>query len=169
MIETPIPTNKKQLDSFLGLIIYYARFLPDRAEKLKPLYEYTKTDNIKWTKECENAMKWVKTELVSPRVLAHFDPNEDIILSCDALMYGLAAILSHRYKDGNEKPIAFASKIIPEKELNRAIIDKKASAIVFGFKKFYNYIYDKEVILRTNHKPLVFIFGPKRNTIDYGK
>lgn len=59
-------------------------------------------------------------------------------------------------------PIAFASKIIPDKELNRAIIDKEASAIVFGFKKFYNYIYGKDIILRTDHKPLVFIFGPKQ-------
>ena len=95
-------------------------------------------------------------------MLAHFDPNEEIILSCDASAYGLAAILSHRYKDKTEKPIAYASKVIPEKELNRAIIDKEASAIVFGFKKFYNYIYGKEITLRTDHKPLVFIFGPKQ-------
>lgn len=39
---------------------------------------------------------------------------------------------------------------------------KEASAIVFGFKKFYNYIYGKEITLRTDHNPLVFIFGPKQ-------
>lgn len=162
MIEAPNPTNRKQLDAFLGLITYYARFLPNRAEKLKPLYECAKVDNFKWTEECENAFQRVKNELVSPRVLAHFDPNESIVLSCDASAYGLAAILSHRYKDKTEKPIAFAFKIIPEKELNRAIIDKEACAIVFGFKKFYNYSYGKEITLRTDHKPLVFIFGPKQ-------
>ncbi|XP_043264008.1 uncharacterized protein LOC122404149 [Colletes gigas] len=162
MIEAPTPVNKKQLDSFLGLITYYARFLPNRAEKLKPLYECAKNGEYKWTKECEQAFKWVKSEIVSPRVLAHFDPKEDIILSCDASAYGLGAILSHRYRDGTERPIAFASKIIPEKERSRAIIDKEASAIVYGFKKFYNYIYGKEITLRTDHKPLVFIFGPKQ-------
>ena len=35
------------------------------------------------------------------------------------------------------KPKVYASKIISEKELNRAIIDEEASGIVFGFKKFY--------------------------------
>nr|XP_046478641.1 uncharacterized protein K02A2.6-like [Neodiprion pinetum] len=162
MIEAPTPVNKKQLDSFLGLITYYARFLPQRAEKLKCLYECTKADNFNWTEQCDKAFEWVKGELVSPRVLAHYHPNTDLILSCDASTYGLGAILSHKYKDGTERPIAFASKIIPEKEASRAIIDKEASAIVFGFKKFYNYVFGKEITLRTDHKPLVFIFGPKQ-------
>ncbi|XP_011858069.1 PREDICTED: uncharacterized protein K02A2.6-like [Vollenhovia emeryi] len=162
MTHTPIPKGKKQLESFMGLITYYARFLPNRAEKLKPLYDCAKLETFKWTADCQKAVDWVKEELTSPRVLAHYDPNEELILSCDASTYGLGAILSHRYKDGTEKPIAFASKVIPENELSRAIIDKEASAIVFGFKKFYNYVYGKDITLRTDHKPLVYIFGPKQ-------
>lgn len=104
----------------------------------------------------------VKTELTSERVLAHYNPSEQIVMSCDASTYGVAAILSHKYKNGVERPIAYASKIIPEKELNRAIIDKEASAIVFGFKKFFNYIYGRDILLRTDHKPLTFILGPKQ-------
>ena len=53
-----------------------------------------------------------------------------------------------------ERPIAYASKRIPEKELNRAINDKDASAILFGFMKFYHYVYGRRIILRTDHKPL---------------
>ena len=33
------PTNVTQLKAFLGLISYYAKFLPDRATKLAPLYQ----------------------------------------------------------------------------------------------------------------------------------
>ena len=95
-------------------------------------------------------------------MLAHYDPDEQIVLTVDALYYGLSAILSHRYKDGTERPIAFSSKKIPEKELHRAINDKEASAIVFGFMKFYDYVYGRKIILRTDHKPLETIFGPKR-------
>lgn len=76
MIEAPVPVDKKQLDSFISLITYYARFLPDRATKLKPLYDCAKIDKFKWTKECDAAFEWVKTELVSSRVLAHFDSNK---------------------------------------------------------------------------------------------
>ena len=44
--------------------------------------------------------------------------------------------------------------------MHRAIIDKEAAAIVFGFKRFYDYIFGKEIILRTDHEPLKRIIGP---------
>lgn len=162
MYEAPRPTNSKQLSSFLGLINFYERFLKNKAHKLKALFECANAKEFIWTKECEEAFCWVKNEMISPRVLAHYDPDEQLVLAVDASQYGLSAILSHRYKNGTERPIAFASKRIPEKELNRAINDKEASAIVFGFLKFYDYVYGRKIILRTDHKPLETIFGPKR-------
>ncbi|XP_046737564.1 uncharacterized protein K02A2.6-like [Diprion similis] len=96
MVEAPRPTNSKQLASFLGLINFYARFLMDRSEKLKPLFDGAHRRNFVWTKECDEAFCWVKKELISPRVLAHYDQDEALVLACDASMYGLSAILSHR-------------------------------------------------------------------------
>lgn len=162
MVEAPRPQNFKELSSFIGLITYYARFLPNRAEKLRALYDCGKQSEFCWTAECDAAFQWVKSELTSSRVLAHYDPKEQLVLACDASNYGLSAVLSHKYKDGSERPIAFASQIIPEKERHRAPIDKEASAIVFGFKRFYNFVYGQNIILRTDHKPLIFIFGPKQ-------
>lgn len=46
IVNAPVPKNKKQLLSFLGLVTYYERFLPDRATHLKPLYELTKLQNL---------------------------------------------------------------------------------------------------------------------------
>lgn len=69
-----------------------------------------------------------------------YDQNELTVLTCVASQYGISAILSHRFRDGSERRIAFASKVIPKNVLHRAIIDKEAGAIVFEFKKFYQYI-----------------------------
>lgn len=33
---------------------------------------------------------------------------------------------------------------------------------MFGVKKFHQYVYGTRFILETDHKPLTFIFGPKR-------
>ncbi|XP_011859295.1 PREDICTED: uncharacterized protein K02A2.6-like [Vollenhovia emeryi] len=162
ILEVPSPTNAKQVSSFLGLANYYARFLPARAIKLKPLYSCCNKGEFKWSAECEEAFQWVKNEITSDRILAHYKPKVDLVLTCDATKYGLSAILSHKYKDGSKRAIHFASKVLPKREIGRAIIDKEAAAILFGFKKFYNYIYGHEIILRTDHKPLVFIFGPHK-------
>lgn len=161
MVEAPTPKNQKELESFLGLINFYSRFLKDRAQNLKPLYECAKNNKFEWTDNCQKAFEWVKQELISPRVLAHYDPSKQVVLACDASAYGLSAVLSHIYEDGSERPIAYASKKIPLKEMNRSVIDKEASAIVFGFTKFYDFIYGREIILRTDHKPLQYLFGPK--------
>lgn len=72
-------------------------------------------------------------------------------------------ILSHRYEDGSERPIAFASKLIPKQKLHRTIIGKEAAAIVVGFRKFYQYVNGAHIILRTDNEPLKFIFREKKN------
>ena len=162
MVEAPRPKNDKELASFLGLVNFYGRFLKDRSTKLKPLYDLLNKTIGTWDESCDKAFKWVKNELIAPTFLAHYDPREQILLACDASDYGLSAILSHRYKDGTERPIAYASKRIPTSETKRAIIDKEAMAIVFGFKRFYQFVFGKEVILRTDNKPLELILGPRK-------
>ncbi|CAB0041858.1 unnamed protein product [Trichogramma brassicae] len=133
-----------------------------RSENLKPLYDLANQKDYVWNDECTKSFAWVKNELISPRVLAHYDPKEQIVLASDASDYGLSAILSHRYKDNTEKPIAYASRIIPKKEQKRTILDKEAMAVVFGFKRFRDFIFGKEIILRTDNKSLQLILGPRK-------
>lgn len=161
MVEAPTPTNGKELESFLGLITFYARFLKKRSANLKPLYDLLNQEFV-WNEDCEKAFRWVKDELISDEFLAHYDPNRKIILACDACDYGLSAILSHEYDDGTERPIAFVSKKIPLIEQKRSIIDKEAMAIVFGFKRFYQFVFGKKIKLRTDNKALQLILGPRK-------
>ena len=152
------PTTLKGIRSLLGIINYYEEFLPHRAENLKPLYNVIKSEKFHWDNNCEKAFEWMKSE-ISNNVLQLYDPNKTLVLACDASYYGLSAILSQKDTNNVEKPIAFGSKKIPEVELHRAILDKEAAAIVFGFKKYYQFLYGNFVILKTDHEPLKFIFG----------
>lgn len=117
IIDAHRPDDTAKLLSFLELITYYSCFLPQRAEKLKTLYDCARKEKFEWSRDCEQAITWVKNEIASERVLAQYDPSKKLILACDASAYGLSAILSHEYENGTECPISFASKTIPEKEL----------------------------------------------------
>ena len=63
--------------------------------------------------------------------------------------------------DGQERPIAFASRTLTKSERNNSQIEKGALAIVFGDRKFHKYLYGRTFRLYTDHKPLVTILGPK--------
>ncbi len=68
----PLPRNQQQLRSFLGLIRYYGKFLPDLATILRPLNKLLqKTVRWNWTANCEEAFARAKEMLMSAKVLAH--------------------------------------------------------------------------------------------------
>ena len=68
-------------------------------------------------------------------------------------------MLLHRLSDGVEKPMAFAWRTLMDREKRYSVIDKEALAIIFGVTKFYQYLYGRRFILKTDHKPLERILG----------
>ena len=154
------PTNVTQLKAFLGLVNYYAKFLPDLATKLAPLYQLLQRDkNWEWSDQQEQSFQEVKQLLSSPNLLVHFDDQKPIILACDASPFGIGAVLSHILEDGTEHPVAYASRSLSPAERRYSHLDKEALAIVFGVGKFHRYIFGRRFLLYSDHKPLIHIFG----------
>nr|CAB3223623.1 uncharacterized protein K02A2.6-like [Phallusia mammillata] len=102
--------------------------------------------------------------LSSNNVLTHFDQTLPVGIACDASYVGIGAVLFHRYPDGSERPIANASKTLTDSQRNYSQIQKKALAIVYALKKFYQYLFGRKFILMTDHKPLLSLFGPNKAT-----
>ena len=162
IINAPNPRNVQELRSFLGLMNYYNKFIPHLASILHPLHcLLRKKSKWEWSEACDKAVERAKRELVSPRVLMHYTPKLPLRLATDASAYGVGAVLSHVCEDGSERPIAFASRSLSLSEQNYAQIEKEALSILFGVRKFYQYLYGQHFTLITDHKPLTTIFGPK--------
>ncbi|KAL0821769.1 hypothetical protein ABMA28_005190 [Loxostege sticticalis] len=163
IIQAPRPKNLTQLQSFLGLINYYRNFVQNASSILSPLYDLLKKGTKwVWATEHEQAFSKIKHILASDEVLTHFDINAKTILTVDASPNGLGAILSQEGPDGLERPISFASRTLNSAEKKYSQIQKEATAIIFGVRRFHQFLYARSqpFILRTDHKPLVSIFGP---------
>ena len=158
----PPPKDEAQLSSFLGLVNYYARFLPNLSTVLAPLNRL-KSKNVKfeWTPECDSAFEEVKQLVVSRQILTHYDPILPLKLDCDASCYGIGAVISHTFPDGSEKPVAFASRSLTSSERNYAQIEREALGIIFGVRRFHQYLYGRSFVLVTDHKPLTTILHPQ--------
>lgn len=162
ILEAAPPTNVSQLKSFLGFINYYRMFVPNAATLISPLYELLHSDvKWNWTASHNNIFNKIKKELSSDRVLAHFSYEAKLILTVDASPTGLGAVLSQIEND-QEKPISFASRVLSKAERNYSQIQKEATAIIFGIRRYHQYLYGRSqpFVLRTDHRPLLSIFKP---------
>ena len=106
-----------------------------------------------WTEECEKAFVRSKSEFVADKVLVPYDEKRKLILACDASPYGVGVVISHVMDDGEERPIAVASRTLTKSERKYSQIEKEALEIVFGVRKFHKYLYGRPFHLLTDHKP----------------
>jgi hypothetical protein len=161
----PPPRNVSSLRAFLGSVQFYAKFLPNLATIAEPLHRLTKKNTSwKWGDEEQQAFQKMKELLSTEEVLVHYDPTLPLGLSCDASSVGVGAVLFHRFPDGSERPIANASKTLTKSQRNYSQIQKEALAIVYGLRKFYQFLYGRQFILVTDHKPLLALFAPNKET-----
>ena len=165
----PVAENSKQcrkcqlhrtspsLKSYLGLLTYYSRFLPNLSSELALLYKLLKhNEPWHWTSQQKKAFERSKELLLSLQLLVHFDPNLEIHLACDASSYSIGAVLSHKMPDGSEKPVGFVFHTLTNAEKKYSQIEKEERACVYGVTCFHLYLFGHRFKLQTDHKPLLF-------------
>nr|CAD2199217.1 unnamed protein product [Meloidogyne enterolobii] len=161
--KLPRSQNIKELKSVMGTINYYSKFVDQMHQFRGPLDKLLRKNSIwKWEEEQEKAFEQIKSILSSDLLLTHFDPQFEIIVTADASNYGVGAVISHKYSDGSEKAIEYASKSLSDSEKNYGQIEKEALALVFAVQKFHKMLFGRKFKLRTDHKPLLAIFGNKK-------
>ena len=65
-------------------------------------------------------------------------------------------------EDGSEHPIAYGSRTLSNAEKDYSNLEREALALVFGVKKFHQYIYGRHFSLVTDHKLLESLFNGKK-------
>src|SRR6266702_1907045 len=71
--EWPEPTNKKEVQSFLGFTNFYRRFIQDFSDHARPLFDLTKKDE-KWHWGLTNSWRSMASSAASPRPQFLFRP-----------------------------------------------------------------------------------------------
>lgn len=157
--NAPQPKTKKQVRSFLGLTGFYRKFIPNYAQIASPLTDLTKKGqptNVHWSSKAQTSFETLKRMLTESPILRLPDFTRVFVVQTDASDSGVGACLLQEFDDG-KFPIAYASKKLLARERNYSTIERECLALIFAIKKFEMYLYGKEFILHTDHRPLSYI------------
>ena len=157
----PVPHNVKSLQSFLGLVNYYRRFVQGLSDIAEPLYRLLKKGIIwQWTDIHQRAFEALKLALTSDPLMGLPDFDRPFVLHTDANNTGLGAVLS-QVIDGIEHPIYYASKTLNPAQRNYHTTEKECLAVKWACQLFRPYLIGRHFVVYTDHNALRWLFQHK--------
>nr|GEX69292.1 putative reverse transcriptase domain-containing protein [Tanacetum cinerariifolium] len=122
------PKSPTEIRQFLGLAVYYRRFIEGFSKIAKPMTKLTqKKVMFEWGDKQEATFQLLKHKLCSAPILALPEGSEYFIVYCDASNKGLGAVLMQR-----EKVISYASRQLKTHEKNYTTHDLELGVVVFA-------------------------------------
>ena len=155
----PSPTNKKQVQSFIGMINYLPKFSLRFSELAEAIRELSK-DKVPfiWGTEHQHVFTQIKKEISSAPVLAYYNPMKQTVLQTDTSIKGLGACLLQE-----DKPVYFASKALTDAQRGYVAIELELLVVAWAIEKFHHFLYPSDFILETNWKLLEAILSKALN------
>lgn len=155
------PETATEVRSFLGLVNFCSRFIPNHATLSDPLRKLTRKDEkFVFGPEQKAAFQSLKEAMSSAQTLGYYDVKAHTQIITDASPVGLGSILI-QIQDGFPRIICYASRSLTNVERRYSQTEKEALAIVWACERFHPYIYGMNFDLLTDHKPLQAIYGPR--------
>ena len=159
ILDWPIPSNVKEVQSFIGLCNYYRIFIKDFAKIANPLHKLTRKNvPFNWGPEQQKAFDKIKELFTFAPILRHSDSNKPFIVETYASNFAVGAILSQEF-DGQLHPIAYISTSLTKSQKNYQIYDKELLAIKVALEEWRHYLEGArhQFIIYTDHKNLTFL------------
>lgn len=154
----PTPRTPKAIKSFLGMIGYYRKFIPNFSEISKPMLKLLKKGvKFIWSEETEKAFKDLKGKILESPILQYPDFTKPFRLTTDASTKAIAAVLSQMSDNNIDLPIAFASRSLLDAETKYSTTELELLAIVWAIEHFRVYLYGKKFQVVTDHRPLAWL------------
>ena len=147
-----MPTTKRELRSFLGMVNYYQDMWRKRSELIAPLTALSsKNVQWKWTEVHQKAFIDIKNVISKETMLAYPDFSKPFEIHPDASKVQLGAVISQA-----NQPIAFYSRKLSPAQTRYTTTERELLAIVETLKEFRNILLGHEIKVFTDHENLTY-------------
>lgn len=160
------PTIVKDLRRFIQMVNFYRRFL-DGAAQIQDVLQTLIPGNVKndkrpiqWTAEGEKAFNDFKDKLCNATLLAYPAENATLVLTTDASNTCMGGCL-HQLLNGQLQPLGFFSKKLSNDQRAWSTYRRELFAIYKGVKHFEEFIEGRQLVIYTDHKPIIYAFKQK--------
>lgn len=154
------PQTQNEVKSFLGLINFIEKFIPQRADKTRHLRQLARADHFYWTPEHDEEYEFLTTTAWKTiQTLGYYNRDDVTELFVDASPHGLGAVLVQFDLNSKPRVIACASKALTPTEMRYPHTQKEALAIVWGVEKFSAYLISIPFTIRSDAESNEFIFS----------
>ncbi|ETP31408.1 hypothetical protein F442_19730 [Phytophthora nicotianae P10297] len=177
----PFPRTLRAMQSFLGSINYYSRFIEDLAIYASILYELREVDfhemsrnpgrktgdevqavedrltdeKDKWDR-AQTAFEMLKNKIATAPVLRHFDPDRVPVVVVYASDWAISAALMQEH-GGTYMPVTFTSRTLKPNELNYDMVEKEILALLRILDVCYFTLVTRPIKVLTRHSTLAWL------------
>lgn len=166
----PPPKTLKQVRRAVGMASFFRRHVPNFSSIVEPLTRLTKKEtSFNWGDEQQKALDKVKEILSTEPVLAFPDYTKPFHIFTDASLVGQGGALMQKGENNLFRAICYCSRTLSASERKWPAVQVELSAIVFALREFRAFIYQSEVILHTDHKPLTYLMKKADSAPNLGR
>ena len=154
--KVPPPTTIKELQSFLGMVNYYRKFVPRAAHHMAHLFDCLKgrPKTLTWTAESQSSFDAIKEALAKAALLHHPRPTAPLALTTDASKLAIGGVLEQLGPKGWE-PLGFYSSRLQRQQQLWPPYDRELLAAWKGVRHFREMLEGRVFTLYTDHESLV--------------
>lgn len=153
-----MPNNAEEVRSFLGLMNYVGKFIPNLATISEPLRYLTKQNtSFEWSPEHIHSFNQLKSSLIKHSTLGYYSVHDRTQVIADASPVGLGAVLI-QFKGNEPRIISYANRSLTAPERNYAQTEKEALALVWAVERYHYFLFGRQFELITDHKALEILF-----------
>ena len=166
----PLPSDGATLASALGLCAFMRDHIRHYADITAPLEAVKREKTLVWTPHLKSCWELLKKAFATAPLLRFPDLNKRLVIAADSSQASAGGVL-YQPNDADDtitpyNIIAMCSKQYAAAQKNYPVYKKELWAIIYCLRKFHMYIWGRtDVILYTDHKPLIHILSQRNLTV----